>query len=53
VKFYQEFLARQKEDASGFKSLQKVLGEPDMVAFKTKWEKYVMELRQGYAVTVE
>jgi len=53
VKFYQEFLARQKEDASGFKSLQKVLGEPDMDAFKTKWEKYVMGLRQGYAVTVE
>jgi hypothetical protein len=53
VKFYQEFLARQKEDPSGFKSLQKVLTEPDMDALKTKWEKYVMGLRQGYAVTVE
>ncbi len=53
VKFYQEFVARQKEDASGFKSLQKVLAEPDMDAFKTRWEKYVMGLRQGYAVTVE
>ncbi len=53
VKFYQEFLARQKEDPSGFKSLQKVLGERDMDAFKTKWEKYVMGLRQGYSVTVE
>ncbi len=53
VKFYQEFIARQKEDPSGFRSLQKVLAEPDMDAFKTRWEKYVMVLRQGYAVTVE
>ena len=47
VKFYQEFITRQKEDPSGFKSLQKVLAEPDMDAFKAKWEKYVMGLRQG------
>lgn len=53
VKFYQEFHARQKEDPSGFKTLQKILGEPDMDAFKLKWEKYVMGLRQGYGVTVE
>ena len=46
VKFYQEFQARQKEDPSGFKSLQKVLAEPDMNAFKMKWEKYVLELRR-------
>jgi hypothetical protein len=44
VKFYQEFHARQKEDASGFKSLQKVLAEHDMNAFKIRWEKYVLEL---------
>jgi hypothetical protein len=53
VKFYREFIARQTLDPSGFKSLQKVLAEPDMDAFKTRWEKYVMTLRQGYAVTVE
>ncbi len=53
VKFYQEFLAKQKEDAGGFKSLQKVLAETDMDAFKTRWEKYVMGLRQGHEVTVE
>jgi hypothetical protein len=47
VKFYKEFVAHQKEDPSGFKSLQKVLGENDMDAFKTKWEKYVLGLRQG------
>jgi hypothetical protein len=44
VKYYQEFVARQKEDPSGYQSLQKVLGEPDMDAFKSKWEKYVMGL---------
>jgi hypothetical protein len=53
VKFYQEFHARQKEDPSGLKSLQKVLAESDMNAFKIRWEKYVLDLRQGYAVTVE
>jgi hypothetical protein len=53
VKFYQEFHAHQKEDPSGFNTLQKVLAEADMNAFKTKWEKYVLALRQGYEVTVD
>ena len=53
VKFYQEFQARQQDDPSGFKTLQKILAEADMEAFKTKWEKYVLGLRQGYTVTVE
>jgi hypothetical protein len=53
VKFYQEFHARQKEDPSGFNTLQKILAEADMDAFKTKWEKYVLSLRQGYEVTVD
>ncbi len=53
VKFYREFISRQKEDPSGFKSLQKVLAEPNMEAFKTKWEQYVARLSQGYAVTIE
>jgi hypothetical protein len=53
VKFYREFLAKQKTDPTGFQSLRKVLGEPDMDQFKLKWEKFVMGLRQGYSVTVE
>lgn len=53
VTFYREFLAKQKTDPTGFHSLRKILGEPDMDAFKIKWEKFVMGLRQGYAVTVE
>ena len=53
VKFYREFWSRQKTDPTGFQSLRKILGEPDMDAFKVKWEKYVMGLKQGYEVTVE
>ena len=53
VKFYREFHAHQKDDASGFKTLQKVLAEADMDAFKTKWEKYVLGLKQGYEVRVD
>lgn len=53
VKFYQEFHARQKEDPGGYKTLQKILAEADMDAFKTKWEKFVLGLRQGYEVRVD
>ena len=53
VKFYKEFYARQKEDPTGYDSLQKILGESDMEVFKKKWEQFVMKLRQGYDVTVE
>lgn len=51
AKFYQEFHARQEEDPGGYQTLQKVLAETDMDAFKTKWEEYVLGLRQGYDVT--
>jgi hypothetical protein len=44
VKFYREFLGQQKTDPTGFQSLRKVLAEPDMDGFKTKWEKYVLGL---------
>jgi len=44
---------RQKEDPGGYQTLQKILAESDMDAFKTKWEKYVLGLRQGYEVRVD
>ena len=53
VKFYKEFHANQKTDPTGYATLQKVLGERDMDQFKTRWEKFVLGLRQGYEVTVE
>jgi hypothetical protein len=50
IKFYREFHAHQKEDPTGYKSLQKILGTADMDAFKQKWEKYVLGLKQGFEV---
>jgi hypothetical protein len=53
IKFYREFHAHQKDDPSGYASLQKVLGEARMDLFQTKWERFVLGLRQGYEVTVQ
>ena len=53
VKFYNEFVTQQAGDPSGFKSLQKILGETDMDAFKRRWEKFVLDLRQGFDVTIQ
>ncbi len=45
VKYYQEFVANQAKDPSGFATLQKILGEKDMSAFQKKWEEFVMKLK--------
>ncbi len=50
IKFYREFHAHQKEDPTGYKSLQKILRVVDMNAFKRRWERYVSGLKQGYEV---
>lgn len=47
VKFYREFYAHRKTDRTGYQSLRRILGRPDMNAFKRQWEKYVLGLRQG------
>jgi hypothetical protein len=47
VKFYREFVANAKQDPTGYQTLQRVLGETDMPAFKKKWEKFVLGLRSG------
>lgn len=44
VKFYREFHLHQKTDPTGYQSLKKVLAEPDMQRFKTKWQQYVLGL---------
>lgn len=44
-KFYHRFHARQREDPTGYNTLQEVLGEKDMDAFKKKWEAFVLRLR--------
>jgi hypothetical protein len=52
VRFYRDFYAHRKDDASGYRSLQRVLRTRDIKAFKQKWEKYVLGLKQGYEVSV-
>jgi len=52
VKYYREFVNHQKDDGSGYKTLVRVLAVRDMTAFKRRWEKFVLGLRQGYEVTV-
>jgi len=52
VKFYREFNAHQKDDPTGYQTLQRVLRVRDMKAFQQRWEKYVLTLQQGYELTV-
>jgi hypothetical protein len=50
IKFYQEFYARQKEDPTGYNTLQKILVASDMNLFKRQWEKYVLELKEEFSL---
>ncbi len=43
-KYYREFRAAAAKDPTGYKTLQKVLGEEDMDAFKKRWEAFVAKL---------
>ena len=52
VRFYREFLAQRKTDSTGYQTLQRILRTRDIMAFKSKWERYVLSLQQGYEVTV-
>jgi hypothetical protein len=50
VKFYREFKASQATDPTGYQSLQKVLGESDLLAFQEKWKKFVLGLTEGFTL---
>ncbi len=45
VKYYRQFLDAAGEDPGGYRTLQRLLGERDMAAFKKRWEQYVLKLR--------
>lgn len=47
TKFYREFVADAKNDPTGFKTMQRVLGEKDMTEFQKKWEKFILGLRSA------
>ena len=44
-RYYKAFFADQKNDPTGYKTLQKTLGEADMAAFQKRWEAWVLTLR--------
>jgi hypothetical protein len=43
--FYHKFRTNVATDASGYKTLQEVLGNPDMDEFQEAWKEFVMDLR--------
>lgn len=43
-KYYREFRANAAKDPTGYKTLQSVLDETDMEAFKNRWEAFVSKL---------
>lgn len=43
-KFYRDFVTNQASDPTGYVTLQRTLGNPDMSRFKQDWEQYVMSL---------
>lgn len=45
VRFYREFSANVAKDPTGYESLKKVLGDPDMKLFQKQWEISVFLLR--------
>ncbi|HEY6728546.1 MAG TPA: hypothetical protein VI197_31260 [Polyangiaceae bacterium] len=42
--YYREFTRHVAEDASGYRSLERVLEERDMAAFQKHWERFVLDL---------
>lgn len=44
VRYYKEFFASKTRDPSGYATLVRVLGNPDMNQFQSSWEKYVLGL---------
>lgn len=45
-KFFHEFRESVKQDPTGYKTLRRILGDPDMDEFQESWEAYVMELKR-------
>jgi hypothetical protein len=44
AKFYREFRKSADKDPTGYETLQRVLGETDMEAFRKTWETFVLKL---------
>ena len=44
-KYFKAFMDNHKSDPTGYKTLVKVLGNPDMAKFKKEWEAWCLKLR--------
>lgn len=44
-KYYQRFRANRKQDPTGYKTLQAVLGRKDLDQFQVEWEAWILGLR--------
>jgi hypothetical protein len=44
-KFYREFVKNVQLDPTGYETLRRVLGNPDMKTFQTTWEKFTLDQR--------
>ncbi len=44
VSYYRQFSANRAKDPTGYKTLQKVLGEKEMAGFQKRWEAWVLKL---------
>jgi len=44
TRYYRDFVTHVAEDASGYRALERVLEERDMVAFQRRWERFVLGL---------
>jgi hypothetical protein len=51
IPYYKEFSSNHKDDPTGYKSLQKILGERDIHAFQKRWERFVLSLNQDFVLT--
>lgn len=45
TKYYRQFAENRADDPSGYRTLVKILGEPDMTEFQEEWEAFVLRLR--------
>jgi len=45
IDFYRAFVANQRTDPSGYDTLVKLLGDPDMEVFQKEWEAWALTLR--------
>lgn len=44
-KFYRDFVKNVQFDPTGYETLRRTLGNPDMTKFQTEWEKFILDIR--------